>query len=190
MWLRNCATNTGHWLRSRDPPCLPLFETMTTITTVELSVSPLPRPPPPYEEWRKYWTDHLSTYDIILNAERHADEQVQANPSNQEAKDNVMFARVAGYLLIELFNRRVVLSEAPCASLVKQIESTSREGGPAHEVVFGVGKWHCDHLLRMCTFDFFPMSFSSSVSSQIGHPSRGTQHPPTLRVPPSKRRRI
>ena len=161
------------------------------MTTIKLSASPLPRKPAPFEDWRVYRPDYLSVYNLVLDAERHANEQVEANPSSREAKDNLMFARVAGYLLTELFNRRTILSEGPCASLAKQLKSPSREGGTVHDVVFGVGQWHRDFLLRLCTFDFIPTSFGISVSLQFGHPPRSTQHPPCiLRVPPSTRWRI
>ena len=45
-----------------------------------------------------YRPDYLSVYNFVLDAERHANEQVEANPSSREAKDNLMFARGAGYL--------------------------------------------------------------------------------------------
>ena len=134
------------------------------MTTIELSASPLPRKPAPSEEWRVHRPDYLSVYNLVLDAERHANEQVEANLSGREAKDNLMFARVAGYLLLELFSRCAILSEGPCASLAKQLKSPSREGGTAHDVVFGVGKWHRDYLLRLCAFDFFSTSFGISVS--------------------------
>jgi len=54
------------------------------MTTVLASVSPLSRPPVPYEELREYRPDYLSAYDVILNAERLAKEQVEADPSNRE----------------------------------------------------------------------------------------------------------
>jgi len=133
------------------------------MTTVELFPTPLPHPPAPYEEWREYWPDYLSTYDTIRGAERHADEQVGADPSNLGARDDVMFARLAGYLLLEFFNRRATLTEGPCASLVKQIGSSPREfGDSAHDIVFKVGRWHFDHLLRPCTFNHFHALFRPS----------------------------
>jgi hypothetical protein len=158
------------------------------MTTIALSPSPLPRSPASCEQWREYRPNYLSAYNIVLNAERHANEQVEADPSNREAKDNVMFARVAAYLLLELFSRRAILSETPCVSLVKQLISPPPDGDTVQAVVFRVGKWHCDYFLRTCAFGFFPSSFDISFSWQIGHPLRSTQHPPfTLRVPPSTR---
>jgi len=75
-----------------------------------------------HEVWPKHWPNYLNAYNIILNAERHTDEQIQANPSNLETKDHIVFARLAGYLFLEFFNRREILPEGPGASPgVKQI---------------------------------------------------------------------
>jgi hypothetical protein len=41
-------------------------------------------------------------YRLVLGAESHANEQVEANPSRETA-DNLVFARVVGYLLLELY---------------------------------------------------------------------------------------
>ena len=134
------------------------------MTTVELSPSPLPQIPIPYDEWREYRPSYLSAYNIVLDAERHANEQLEADPSNREAKENRTFARVAGYSLLELFGRRTILSEIPCVSLLKQLVSPPRDGGTVHDVVFRVGKWHLDHLFRMCEFGPFHYRFWVSVS--------------------------
>ena len=159
------------------------------MATVKFPPSPLPLNPAPYDEWREHRPGYLSVYDIMLNAERYANEQVEAGLSNREAKDNVMFARVAGYLLIELFNRRAALeSEEPCAKLARDVESGSQAGGTAHDVVYEVGKRYYNSFLLLCTFGFSPTPFAVSVSLQIGHPPRDTQHPHhSLRVPPSTR---
>jgi len=161
------------------------------MTTIEFSPSPLPRKPAPYEEWREDWRNYLSVYDIVLNAERYAVQLVEANSSDRNAKENTTFARVAGYLLVELYNRRTILSEEPCISLVKQLISPSREPGDVHDVVFKVGERLRNHLVRLCASDFFPASFSISVSLQFGQRPRGTPHLLyTLRVPRSTRWRI
>jgi len=91
------------------------------MTTVELFSSSLPAKPAPYDKWREDWPTYLSAYNLVLDAERHANEQLEADPSNLGAKQNRTFARVAGYFLLELFNRSTILSEIPCASLVKQL---------------------------------------------------------------------
>ena len=128
---------------------------------------------------------------MALNAERHADGQVQADPSNQGAKDHLMFARVAGYLLLEFFNRRAILSEIPYLSLVKRLVSPPQDGDTLHDVVFGAGKWYFDHLLCTSTFSFFPTLYWISNSLQFGHAltPRRAQHPSpyAIYLPPSLR---
>ncbi|KAF9778920.1 hypothetical protein BJ322DRAFT_1113799 [Thelephora terrestris] len=103
---------------------------------------------------------------MILNAEYHANLQVEANPSRKDAKDNVIFARVAGYLLLELYGRRMTLSDEPASSLVSQLLSRSEEGKCGHDVVFEVGKWHHDYLLRR-----FRAS-TTKYPTPSSHPSR------------------
>ena len=80
-----------------------LFE--TTMSTIKLTVTPLPPDPASYEGWRSTWRDCLSTYDKIFNAERHAAQQVEAHLTNKEAKDNLMSARVTGYLVEDHVDR-------------------------------------------------------------------------------------
>lgn len=119
----------------------------------------LPRGPAQYEEWRSDWPDYFSAYNTIFDAEDHAAQQaLEADHRNREAKDDSTFARVVGYLLLELFNRRVVLSKTPCASLVRQVGSDT-----IHEVVFRVGKWHRDYLLRLCAFNVFLRRLTSRL---------------------------
>jgi hypothetical protein len=72
------------------------------MTTIELSTTLLPPKPAPSEEWRASRPDYLSMYRLVLGAECHANEQVEANPT-REAADNLVFARGAGYLLLELY---------------------------------------------------------------------------------------
>ena len=161
------------------------------MTTIELFPTPLPLNPPPYDERKGNWSDYTRAYDTALNAERHANEQVEADPSNQEAKAHLMFARVAGYLLLEFFNRRTILSEIPCLSLVKRLISPPRDGDTLHDVVYGVGRWYFDHLLSTSVFSFFPASFCVSGSLQFGHAPipRRTRHPRPYAIcpPPSTR---
>jgi len=139
---------------------------MTTLSTRPLPPAPSLRP------------DYLKTYDIILNAERHAVQQVENSSSDQGAKQNLIYARVVGYLLLELFDRRMILSDGPCESLVKQLTSLPRESGDPRDVVFRVGKLHRDSLLRMCALGFFSSSFGILVSMQFEHQPGSTQHLP------------
>ena len=161
------------------------------MTIIESSPSPLPREPAQSEALGAYNPDYLNAYNLVLDAECHVGKQVRDHPSNQQTKDNLISARVAGYLLLELFNRRGVLSEGPCASFVEQLNSPSRAGKSGIHVVFELGEYYRNYLLRLCGFDFFPALFGISASSQFEQPPRSTQHPPhTLRAAPSARWRI
>ena len=143
------------------------------MTTIILSASPLPRELAQSEALDAYSLYYLSAYNLVLDAELDADE-----------KDNLISVRVAGYLLLELFNRRGVLSEGPCASFVEQLNSPSRVGKSGIQVVFELGEYYRNYLLRLCGFNFFPALFGISVSSQFEQPPQSTQHPPyTLRAP-------
>jgi hypothetical protein len=159
---------------------------MTTITAAGLSVSPLPRPPPPYDDWVLNSPNYITAYNTILNAERHA--VTQAAPFNKKARQNVMFARLAGYLLLELFYRRGILTEGPCRSIATQINKPSRGNSTDLEVVFEVGEWQYKYFIRMCAFDLFPTSFGTSVSLQFEQLQQVIRHPPlTLHAPNSTR---
>jgi len=104
--------------------------------------------------WVEYRRNYLSAYEKVYNAECYAVQQVEVDPTSKEAKQNIMSSRVAGYLLGEFFNRHAILSEGPCASLVKQLTSSPQEPGDTdHDLVFNVGKWHHEYFLRLCTFD-------------------------------------
>jgi len=141
---------------------LPVFEVMTTI---ELPPSPLPPSPAPDEGWRP---NYLDAYNTILDAERHAVQEVEADSSNQEAMDNIVFARVAGYFLLEFFKRRAILSEGPCVSLAKRVGSNPRGRDGTHAIVFGVGKSYYGRLLHTCAFGFFPTSSTSQLPCRSG----------------------
>ena len=121
------------------------------MSTIALSVTPLPPEPALYEEWRSASPDYLNAYDKIFKAERHVVQQVETNPANEEEKENLISARVAGYLLVELFNRRAILSERACASLAKQLMSEPRKPGDTdQDLVFGIGSRYREYLLRSC----------------------------------------
>ena len=117
---------------------------------------PPPRKPAPSEEWRVTWPTYLSTYDIILDAEDHPVQvqQVETDSSDQEASDNLMFARVAGYLVLEFFIRRVILTETPCVS-------PSREFGTARDVVFAIGSRGRENPLSLCVYGLLLLHLTS-----------------------------
>jgi hypothetical protein len=96
------------------------------MTSVELQALPLPREPPKCEEWQKDWPQYLSAYNLAFNAERHATQN-----------DDIISARVAGYFLIELFNRHAFLTTEPCNRLSIKLQSEGWEPGmSANDVVF------------------------------------------------------
>jgi len=149
----------GREQSSSDPGSGKSDTTLTpTVATVELLATPLPPNPGPYEEWRSDRPDYLRTYDMVFAAERHADEQVKANPSDRKAKDNLTSARVAGYLLVELFNRHTILSEGPCVSIVKHLEPKS---GDKNDLVFRIDEGLCGYFIPLCALN--PILISSGI---------------------------
>ena len=112
-----------------------------------LSPTPLPRVPHSDEEWKKTKTDldYSGAYDFVLKSE------VQA-----EAGDQIIHARVAGYLLIELFDRQGALTLEPYRCVVGELMAKARTPGGPCELVFDIGKMYRDRLLRLCVFHFFP----------------------------------
>ena len=109
-------------------------------TTIE-PYSQLPLQPTPDQDWFIY----CDAYDIVLDAERHAME------SGPEGQDNLLFARVAGFLLIEFFDKRAILSVEPCASLALEIVSSPLAGTTTHDLVFNLGKQYYDYFIFPCT---------------------------------------
>jgi hypothetical protein len=134
--------------------------------------------PTTYEglSWRDE-SQYLRAYLRAYNAEIYATQQAEANPTNKQAKDNIISARVAGYLLVELFRQREILTKEPCRYLSKGLLSEDQEDGDANDTVFKVGKFYRNKLIRLCAFYFFHMSFDISIYLQFGKPPRHTPHP-------------
>ena len=130
------------------------------MASVDLQSLPLPPEPTTYEIWREDRPQYLSAYNLAFNAESHAAQQAEAEPTNK-AKDNIISARVAGYLLVELFDRREILTEGPCSRLSIELQSEDKEGGDANDVVFKLGKLYRDRLMRLCAFHLFHTSFGT-----------------------------
>jgi len=120
----------------------------------------LPRHPPTGPEL----TAFADAYHIVLDAEHHAEKQLLINSIGQKEKDNLIFARVTGFLLIELFDNRKILSVTPCVTLALEITAPPLTGSTPHELVFGLGKRHIDCFIRPCEFGSSPTSFSISFS--------------------------
>ena len=122
------------------------------MTSVELRPLPLPPSPPEYDTWHKDCPQYLSAYNLAFNAERYATQKLVADSTTN---DNIISARVAGYLLVELFNWREILTTRPCDQLSKEIQSESQEsGGSVNGVVYKVGKFYRDRFIRLCAFHF------------------------------------
>ena len=118
----------------------------TTITTSPLPVLDSPQ----IQELRlSEKPSRYNAYNRILRAEQHA---VQ-----QRAKEDIVSARVAGYLLLEFHAQSDILGDRPCTSLVSLVvlppPESADTGGNEHDVVFGVGKLCRDKLIRLCAFD-------------------------------------
>lgn len=93
-------------------------------------------------------------YQRAVEAELHAIGQAEADPTSKEAEANVVFARFVGYLLIELHKRYAVLGERACEALQVSVMSEPREPVTnLHEIVFRVGRWYYERLIRLCTLN-------------------------------------
>jgi len=109
--------------------------------------------------------DRYSAYNMILQAEQRA---VQ-----QQAQEDIMSARVVGYLLLEFIAQCDALGDSPCASLVKWVTSPPQSTGDnVDDVIFGVGKLCRDKFICLCAFQvFFPTRHLQQLSSSnVQHP--------------------
>ena len=101
------STNRPKCFHPSLPCTFPLSGRVSwTMTVVELYPDRLPLEPITSSSCLKEWFRCSEAYYSILRAERHAIERAKANPTSLKARDNAVFARVARYFLIELFNRR------------------------------------------------------------------------------------
>jgi len=115
--------------------------------SVELEPRPLLREPPTYDTWKNHWPQYMSAYNLAFNTETYATQQPETDPSRN---DNIISARVAGYFLIELFNRHTSLTTEPCDRLSIELQSEGREPGmSANDVVFRIGKLYRDYFMRL-----------------------------------------
>lgn len=112
------------------------------MSTVGLKPECLPRRPLAYESWGLHRPTYLSVYECVLLAERQAIEQVESNPSDKTAKDDLISARVAGYLLIELWDQNNAFNEIPCLKFAQSLVSPHRDHGDSCKVIFDVGKFY------------------------------------------------
>ena len=157
-------------MREKPQPLPLLFSTphikrqnLQTMSTVELEPKHLPPEPPAHEACNIDSSAYLNAYKRVLFAESKAIDRAKANPTDQTAKDNMISAGVAGYLLIEFWDRREVLTDAPFLDLAKSLVSPHQGNGDSCETVFGVGKFFRDYFLRLCALDPFHMPFGIST---------------------------
>ena len=76
------------------------------MSAVKLEPTCLPLEPPAYETCNIDRDAYLSAYERVLLAEHQAIKQVEDNPTDKTAQDDTIPARVAGYLLIEFWERK------------------------------------------------------------------------------------
>jgi len=126
------------------------------MSVVDVRKRSLSLDPTTYEISWEVGSEYLSAYKLAYDAEIYAAQQAGARPTNKEekdkieqAEDDIISARVAGYLLVELFRQREILTEEPCKRLLKELRSESREGGDANDVVFQVGKLYRNKYIRL-----------------------------------------
>ena len=87
-----------------------------------------------------------SVYGMILRAEQDAVER--------QAGENIISARVAGYLLLEFHAQSRLFGDRACASIVKQVTSLLQDAsGDENSVIFEVGRLLRDKFIRLCAFD-------------------------------------
>ena len=122
------------------------------MASADLEPIPLPSEPVMFDKWQKDRPQYLSAYNLAFDAEKYAAQQ-----AGSTRKKNVVFARVAGFLLVELFKRRATLTEGPCEHLSKELLSDHRERGTTNDVVFQIGEFYCNHFLRAGASHFFRM---------------------------------
>jgi len=123
------------------------------------TVNSQPLHPQPLSD--REWSKFSRAYDIVLDAEHHAEERLAINPLGQKEKANLIFARATGFLLIELFDKRKILSVTPCVTLALEITAPPLTGSTPHDLVFSLGKRHIDYFIRPCEFGSTSTSFIS-----------------------------
>ena len=140
---------------------------------IMLTASPLPTVESPQfkESGLGELANAISVYRRILEAEARA---VQDG-----ADENVISARVIGYLLLELYARCPTLGDQACSKVIQEVISLSQDSEhDEHDVVLMVGKRHRDHLIRGCRLDYLSVLFKISVASS--QDTRQAIHPAFL----------
>lgn len=103
-------------------------------------------------------TDAMGAYRRILEAE--------AQVAGDEEDEDLIAARVAGFLLLELCARRHILGSKAYLRVAQEIISQPLDA--EHDVVFSVGRHYRDHLIRSCMPDYHLCRFASHLpQSQV-----------------------
>ena len=84
----------------------------------------------------------VAAYEKVLKAEAQA---IQ-DGTNQDLE----YARVAGYLILELYACRDILGDRPFITVIDDVVQPfqDRDGKGDHSVVYGVGKRYLENLIR------------------------------------------
>jgi len=98
-----------------------------------------------------------SAYDIILRTERDAVER--------QANEDIVSARVAGYLLLEFHAQSDLLGDRACASIVTRVTSLPQDASGDQHSIIEAGRLFRDKLIRLCTFgQLFYVALRSRLS--------------------------
>ena len=82
--------------------------------------------------------------------------QAEARALQDGANENVVFARVVGRLLLELYARRDILGSGPYARVIDDVIRSSQDRDSDLQI-FELGKRYRDHLICACASDPFSM---------------------------------
>ena len=149
------------------------------MAAAELHSGPLLLQPPELEKWRENQSDYAIAYDKVLAAEDRA--------TQQGTNADIVHARLAGHLLLELFRMRDNFGDTACSQLAKELLSQPRPPRDDIDNVIALGEWYKDYFVRLCTFDSFLMPPRHvSLPLKSGHaPGRIPYPPHTLHALPS-----
>lgn len=136
-WAWQGQTSASNLWYLNFPTSTPLNLQQTTMMTFTPSTLPVLEPSQINDLKLSQFPQHLSTYHAILQAEQ-----------------DVISARVLGYLLLEFHSWCHILGDKPCTELVSWVILPSRNPNQQeqHYVFFDNGKLCCDKFLRVRAF--------------------------------------
>lgn len=125
----------------------------------------LPLMPEAYEEWRRVPSTKCNeAYDLILSAEAHAHQQTPPQPGESAARKVVM-ARVVGYLLLELYNRRWILGDRPYQWIAQEVYAAASVPEKVHYIIYEFGERYMAYFMRLCVST--PFLYHSDMSHSL-----------------------